>query len=167
MKNLTLLLASVAWSAVTVTATESPYLKEVLMGRCYFAPPVTTTKGGAKGEDTCPALVGSIMNVLESQLDGNIGASAFDSYLEQADFSSPPDKSLFYLRFFGESAKTFSPPRGLVSPEDTPGGALFKDLVFCGVDQRGNCSIEKSNAYWTFWEAGTYAYDSTPDDDAA
>jgi len=96
------------------------------------------------------------MNLLESHLDADIRARAFDDvYLDRADFSSPADKALFVLHFFGRPSHVSTPP-GLVSPEDTPGGALFRDLVFCGVDQRGNCSIEKSNAYWTFWEAGEW-----------
>lgn len=96
------------------------------------------------------------MNVMESHLDADITSQDFDPYLEQANFSSPTDKALLYLHFFGDdgSPLSFAPPPGFVDPENTPGGALLKDLVFCGVDQRGNCSIEKSNAYWTFWEAG-------------
>jgi len=148
-----LLLLCAPWSAAA--ATESHYLKEILMGRCYFTPPI---KGEHDTADSCPSLVGSFMNVLESNLDADIDATDFDVYLEQADFSSPPDKALFYLRVFGgdDETPTFTPPAaGLVSPEYTPGGKLLKDLIFCGVDQRGNCSVEKSNAYWTFWEAGT------------
>lgn len=149
-----LLLLGASWSGAA--ATDSPYLKEILMGRCYFAPPLVEVDGVEDVVDSCPSLVGSFMNVLESKLDADIDATDFDVYLEKADFSSPPDKGLFYLRFYGDDETSFAPPSGLVSPEDTPGGKMVKDLVFCGADQRGNCSIEKSNAYWTFWETGKF-----------
>lgn len=131
-------------------AFATAYLKEILLGRCYFKTPIASNHE----RTTCPNLVGSIMNILESHLDADITASSFESYLEEADFSSPVDKAVFFLRFFGSAHLSWAVPPGWTSPEDTPGGALFKDLVFCGVDQRDNCSIEKSNAYWTFWEAG-------------
>jgi len=157
--NCFLPLSFVCCFATFAFAVQLPYLKEIIQGRCYFLPP--TTDGSAS---TCPDLVGSIMNVLESQLDANIEASDFETYLDQANFSSPPGKALFFLHFFGQQSPyyaSFSAPPGFVSPEDTPGGALLKGLEFCGVDQRGNCSIEKSNAYWTFWEAGKHIMKST------
>jgi len=129
---------------------QSPYLKEILLGRCYFVPPT-------QDRDDCQSVVGSVMNALESHLDRDIDTSTFAPYLDEADFSSPPNRALLVARFLGGSSSTsFTPPPGLVTPEDTPGGALFQDLVFCGVDQRENCSIEQSNAYWKFWEAGKW-----------
>ena len=130
-----------------VAAEESPFFKEILLGRCYDTRPI------GKAED-CPETIGSIVNVLESRNDADIHASDFDDYLSKADFSSPPDKALFVLHFFGPSQNPITLPAGYVAPENTAGGALLQSLDFCGVDQRDNCSVEKSNAYWTFWEAG-------------
>ena len=131
-------------------ANQSPFLKEILQGRCYDTPP-------SGNVDDCPAIVGSFMNVIESHKSADISPSDFDAYLTKADFFSPTDKALMVVHFFGSPVATTAtlPPAGLVSPFDTPGGKLLKDLVFCGVDQHNNCSIETSNAYWTFWEAGT------------
>ena len=160
MNRFFLFLSLVGWSltkAVTATAAgHSPFLKEILQGRCYFAPPITDQDD----VDVCPYMVGTFMNMLESSLDADIDVSTFEIYLNQADFSSPPNRALFVLHFLGDkqndesSWETFTPPPGFVTPEDTPGGALLKDLVFCGMDQRNNCSIEKSKAYWVFWQAG-------------
>jgi hypothetical protein len=151
MNNLLFLLLLMP-TASAVAAEQSPYLKEILEGRCYYAPPTRE----ASAPELCPLVVGSFMNLLESHLDADISVPDFDPYLEKADFSSPQDKALLYLHFFGDSSSPFVTPPGFVSPEDTPGGALLRNLVFCGVDQRGNCSVEKSKAYWTFWEAGKF-----------
>ena len=147
--NLQLLFVTSAFNLLVPAApAQSPFLKEIIQGRCYFQPP---TKEGRV--DVCPTMVGSLMGIFESHLDADIQASHFDSYLEAADYSSPSDKSFFWLRFLGrasdEDSFQFSPPPGLITPEDTPGGALLKDLEFCGVDQRGNCSVEKSNGKFT------------------
>ena len=144
-----LLLAALLLFACLVAAEEDSapkYLKEIILGRCYNGPPTGHP-------DACPALVGSFMNAIESRRDADITATDFDVYLNQADFSSPRDRAVIYLRLYGNEQKLPDVPR-LVAPEDTPGGKVFRDLTFCGVDQRENCNIENSNAYWTFWEAG-------------
>ena len=136
---------------VASAAPQSRYMKEILEGRCYFAPPTVE-----QDRDACPSLVASLMNVLEGQVDANLSSDSFAEYLAQADFSSAPDQALFVLRLFGNESFRLALPPSLVSPEDSPGGALLDGLTFCGVDQRDNCSIETSNAYWQFWEAGTF-----------
>ena len=128
---------------------ESQFFKEILQGRCYDRPP-------SGHLDECPAIVASFVGVLESHLDADIQTEDFQPYLETADFSSPANRALIWpkvMREEDESSPLFRPPPNLVSPEDTPGGALVRDLAFCGVDQRENCSVKNSHAYWTFWEA--------------
>lgn len=131
-----------------VSAEESSrpkYLKEILLGRCYNGP----------NPDACPAIVGSFMNAIESRRDADITQADFAPYLDPADFSSPRDTAVLYLRLYGNKQGLPIVPN-LVSPEDTPGGTLVHDLIFCGMDQRYNCSLETSNAYWKFWEAGAF-----------
>lgn len=127
--------------------SSSAYLKEIVQGRCYYRPP---TKDGKS--DDCPSIVDSLVGVTEAHLDSAIQASDFDGYVDRADFSSPKDKALFWLHLNGEDPNVvLSPPSDLVAPEDTPGGALMKDLVFCGVGT--TCKKDESNAYWKFWQA--------------
>jgi len=99
---------------------ESAYLKEILLGRCYHRPPTVD------GEpDDCPTIVATLMSVLESHLDSDIQESDFDSYIKQSNFAPPKDAALLFSHFSGEDPNlVMHPPRGLVSPEDTPGGAL-------------------------------------------
>jgi hypothetical protein len=144
-----LALSTISCLSDSVVATQSLFLKEIVEGRCYEQPP----NGNV---DDCPSVTGSLLNVWESKLDADITAEDYDSYLQTVDLTSPPDKAFFWLRFLGSDDATsfaFIPPPSLISPERTPGGALVTNLDFCGVDQHSNCSAEKSNAYWVFWQA--------------
>mmetsp|Transcript_13736 Transcript_13736/g.33271 ORF Transcript_13736/g.33271 Transcript_13736/m.33271 type:complete len:369 (+) Transcript_13736:124-1230(+) len=183
----TLLLASAillssSANAQNTAAGQSLFLKEILTGRCYEK--MTTTA------NQCPQVVGSIMSVLDSQMDANIDAvSSFAPYLRQVDMSSPNNQALIWLTgndgsFVGNSYQTSNnnvggysgyggysnnnnrqrqgssfalhremAPIELVTPEQTPGGFLMQDLVFCGVDQKSGCTKVNSNAYSSFWAA--------------
>lgn len=162
------ILALVAsFETISVSAESSAFLKEILTGRCYDRPP--SGKPRNIGAATCPSVVGSFMGALEGRSDSQITSTDFDMYMKGSDFSSPEDHALFWLRFLGaiddpgskKNQDSFiwemrgEPPTGLVTPETTPGGALMKDLVFCGSDRgHGNqCKAEESNAYWIFWES--------------
>jgi ADP-ribosyl cyclase len=132
------------------TERQNPYLKEVLMGRCYESPAVQQPEPDAL---SCSFAVDSFMGVLDSHLDEDIGTSAFDMYLEMTDYSSQKDSSLFIWP--PPSSKqtdwVFSTDvTNLVLPETTPGGALVQGLVFCGSDRRLDCPAE----YWTVNERG-------------
>jgi len=156
--SLTLLLLSAVPVAGTGSSSSSPFLKEILTGRCYDKSPT-----GSGDTEDCSAIVGSLMNAFESHLDSEILPSSFEAYVKRANFSSPKDHAIFFLKFFGDiktQKNPFVPLPGFVTPEDTPGGSLMRDLVFCGVDQRENCSVEKSNAFWSFWQAAYAEYAS-------
>ena len=151
---LCLLGAGGAVAAATGAHHQSAYLKEILMGRCYDQPLLA--------DGACASLVDSFLNVLESHRDADLEPDSFDAYLSKADAlaastvavpkKDPP--TLFHLRFYGDEASASLLFPGYQSPETTPGGSLLRDLLFCGVDQRNNCSVETSNAYWAFWQEG-------------
>ena len=170
---------------IVSSAEQSPFLKEILSGRCYDQvqqqqqqqqQPRTTSHrldvyydGNARlfSPAVCPDVVGNIMGVLEGHLDSAITPSDFDSYVRHAKFfdSPPTNKAMFWLPFLGETPQSeqranfvkamtiLKQDNSYVTPEDTLGGILMKDLTFCGIDQRENCQIFESNAYWSFWEA--------------
>jgi len=161
---------------VKAADAQSPFFKEILLGRCYEKP----TTGNI---NQCPQVVGSIMNVLDSQLDASIDSlNSFAPYMRMGvDFSSPINSGLIWLTgndgtFAGntdttnystyggmnqqQQAGNFAlhrnmAPIELLTPEQTPGGFLLHDLVFCGVDRKndGSCTKETSNAYRSFWAA--------------
>ena len=148
---------------VSAAGQQSPFLKEILLGRCYDEHNKDSDGYGV----SCPDVVGSMMSILESHPDPTIEPSNFDAYMNQANFDSPPNKAMFWLKFMGEEMPTdedddgsqFSTTRTetspFVTPEDTPGSLLMKDLTFCGIlDHRDSCNnIFESKAYWSFWEA--------------
>ncbi len=148
------------------------------MGRCYDHFPLTAgvpksstaadggisiSNGGGPPPETCDAIVGSLMNALESHLETDFPADALDrAYVSLADFSSPKDSAGLWLRAWGrldeetivDSAfPAFRRPLHLVTPQDTSGGKLVQDLVFCGVGGTADCTIDDSNAYRQFWSA--------------
>lgn len=170
---------------------QSMFLKEILTGRCYEKMVVNANQ--------CPQIVGSIMSVLDSQLDAKIDAvGSFAPYLRQVDVSSPNNQALIWLTgndgsFVGgnnnnnqngnggyggyysggggsyggyggqqqqqqQGSSNFAmhremAPTELVTPEQTPGGFLMQDLVFCGIDRKNDCNKLNSNAYSSFWAA--------------
>lgn len=68
---------------------QSVYLKEIIQGRCYEKFPTA---------NQCPQVVGSIMSVLDSQLDANIDSiSSFAPFLRQVDMTSPNNQALIWL----------------------------------------------------------------------
>lgn len=161
----------------TVQSAASPFLKEILMGRCFDQQHQQTIIDGrmefSSSSSSCDAIVGGFMNVLESRLQTDISAADFDdAYVTRSDFSSPKDAALLWLHFLGNDASstknaTETNPSipvqltDLVTPHETPGGKLLDGLVFCasGPWNNDNCNIENSNAYWSFWQAayGTFS----------
>ncbi|KAL3942000.1 MAG: hypothetical protein SGBAC_003744 [Bacillariaceae sp.] len=178
----------------------------------------------------CPQVVGSIMSVLDSQLDASMDSvSSYAPYLRQVDMTSPNNRALIWLTgndgsFVGNSntntntntntnqqqqqnnngmggyssgysggyysggyggggsgggggyyssnqpqqhqqqggqgtqSSNFAlhremAPIELVTPEQTPGGYVMHDLVFCGMDRKSDCRKVDSNAYASFWAA--------------
>lgn len=138
------------------------YLKEIIQGRCYDLLPSGDVRD-------CPAVVDTFMAVLESQLDSDLTPNSFYSHFESMDFSFSDNKSVAFLPYYHSSngrgyssqndrgwKSTWTSPSDSSSwiiPEHTPNGAFLAGLVFCGVDLVDNCSLEYSNAYWTYWEA--------------
>jgi ADP-ribosyl cyclase len=148
-----LLLPVIAISPFTVlaqqwTERQNPYLKEVLMGRCFENPAVQQPQQDAF---SCPFVVDSFLGVLDSHRDQDIGTSSFDMYSEMTDYTSQKDSALFVWP--PPSGKNWVFPESLsnlVLPETTPGGALLQGLVFCGTDRRLDCPAE----YWNTNEKG-------------
>jgi ADP-ribosyl cyclase len=170
------------FSTTMVVSVESPYLKEILMGRCYEQSVVesyqitSSSSSGSIPVSECDTLVGGFMNVLESRLQQDITIDDFKPYVSQTDFTSPYDSALLWLRFWTDMPKAEQqqeegennhsnpsrmrmviPPKpfDLVTPHDTPGGKLLDGLVFCasGSTTNDNCNRDESNAYWQFWKA--------------
>eukprot|EP00568_Trieres_chinensis_P001182 CAMPEP_0183309454 /NCGR_PEP_ID=MMETSP0160_2-20130417/25352_1 /TAXON_ID=2839 ORGANISM="Odontella Sinensis, Strain Grunow 1884" /NCGR_SAMPLE_ID=MMETSP0160_2 /ASSEMBLY_ACC=CAM_ASM_000250 /LENGTH=346 /DNA_ID=CAMNT_0025473483 /DNA_START=66 /DNA_END=1106 /DNA_ORIENTATION=- len=138
-----ILLVALSLSKFSSGKPENPFLKEIILGRCYESPP-----SGSIG--TCQPLVGSFVSVIESRLDDDIEPEFFAQYYGAADFSSPEDGAVFWplnsdMRKLPESATTV---------EDTAGGSLVSGLSFCGVDKRSDCG-HLSGAASAFWE-GAY-----------
>ena len=140
-------------------AQQSVYLKEMILGRCYFQPP----SGEEADIPLCQSLVGSFLSVVESRLDDSIAIEDFATYMEHADFS--PGKGALFWPPSASTTPTTSDvvndavvgTAGTIRPEGTPGGALLADLVFCGVDKREECPSDgSSGASLAFW-TGAYA----------
>jgi hypothetical protein len=130
-------------------AKQSPFLKEILTGRCYFQPP-----GGIAG--SCPSVVGNIMGVLEGSLDDDIDADSFSAYFDSADFTPGEKGGMFWLK--GERNENDAViPKGWTTPETTPGGAMMNGLTFCGVDLHQDCP-EVSGASTAFWTSAYAKY---------
>ena len=140
--------------AVIANATESRFLKEILLGRCYFAPPTGS-------DDACPTIVGGIVGAIEGRLDKEITTKDFSQYLDSVDFTVEhplfwPSKGLGRA----DSSKDRNRGRpviieGWTTPEMTPGGSLLDQLSFCGADKRLDCP-PISGASSAFWH-GVYA----------
>jgi hypothetical protein len=176
--------AAVSESLLTVSTgirgtlpPQTPYLLEIVTGRCFDRPP-TGSENDAK---MCPVIAPSLIGILQGSLDEDIVVGSFESYWSTGDFSSPVDRALLVLdggghRSLAETGKVddnddreeafhFLPP-SLTRPEDTPGGSLLKDLVFCGIDvQESGCAftgydadngtVRFQGAQTSFW-AGVY-----------
>lgn len=139
---------------------QSPYLKEIIQGRCYDQPPT----GSA---NDCPEMVESITNALEG-LDCDMNGASFASYMEQADFSSPPNKALMWLghstslqslgfKFFRSANEA---PFGMVTPERTPGGTMMSNLALCGVAGDGGTGKSYCDEGYDDCDAFSYFWDS-------
>lgn len=141
-----------ATARMTKKQPQTPFLKEILMGRCYDRPPT-----GVVGDTSiCQSLVGEIMSVIEGRLDSNVRAVDFKPYLDKVDMSSPPNQAVFWPSL-DTHAKAAIGGDMLVPVERTPGGWLLSGLVFCGIDMREECPLEYG-AYRAFWAAATAAY---------
>lgn len=131
---------------------QTPFLKEILLGRCYDRPPT-----GIVGDTSiCQTLVGEFLSVIEGRLDSKVRSLDFKPYLEKVDVSSPPNQAVFWPSL-DTHAKAALGGDTLVPVERTPGGGLLSDLVFCGNDMREECPLE-DGAYRSFWAAATSAY---------
>jgi len=143
-----------AISVHQVTGVKVQFLKEILMGRCYYNPPT-----GIAG--SCPSVVDYIISGLEGHLDQDITSSTFSSYFAGANFHPPSNRGLFWLKgdvAFGERSKMITVlPEGWNTPEMTPGGALMEGLNFCGIDLRQDCP-RISGASTVFWCNAYRAY---------
>lgn len=121
--------------AIAVKAEEShlqsPFLPEILRGRCYDRPVVDDDA------HQCPAAVGSLLGAFAGKLEEDVRVEDFQAYLEVADFASRPDSGVLILGDNDDQVVGRVP--GLVRPEDTPGGALVAGLSFCANDQLGDC----------------------------
>jgi hypothetical protein len=156
---------------------QTPYLLEIVTGRCFDRPPT----GIERDAKLCPVITPSLIGILQGSLDEEIVVESFESYWSTGDFSPPVDRALLVLDGEGhrsnaengkaddnddhEEAFHFLPP-ALTRPEDTPGGSLLKDLVFCGIDsQESGCvfagydadngTVRFQGAQTSFW-AGVY-----------
>lgn len=180
MKIISLEFVLLSLWTISVHAT-TPFLKEILQGRCYDRPPTGDVRD-------CPSVVDGFVAILESRLDAEITVDAFQSHLRSIDFSIPAGTTLLFLPFqdhdysappqgnseyddfFAHQDDDFFAPQHFdhwhfwksnlssknfawVTPELTPGGGFLAGLVFCGNDIAENCSKEVSNAYWKYWEA--------------
>ena len=67
-----------ATGGAMTTARQTPYLKEIMMGRCYENPP--TTDPIEDGAAICSFAVDTVLEVLESQLDEDIDSSSYFMY---------------------------------------------------------------------------------------
>jgi hypothetical protein len=76
------------------THHQSPFFKEILMGRCYAQPPT----GNLDDIASCPSMVGSIVGVLEGNLDDMINGDSFSTYTKVADFNAGDKGSIFWLK---------------------------------------------------------------------
>eukprot|EP00532_Pseudo-nitzschia_australis_P018259 CAMPEP_0168311992 /NCGR_PEP_ID=MMETSP0142_2-20121227/67660_1 /TAXON_ID=44445 /ORGANISM="Pseudo-nitzschia australis, Strain 10249 10 AB" /LENGTH=462 /DNA_ID=CAMNT_0008264923 /DNA_START=254 /DNA_END=1642 /DNA_ORIENTATION=- len=147
---------------VAETGANDPFLKEILMGRCYDQNP-----NGM--QSSCDEIVGSFMNVLEShtQSDPMLTEALFHkAYVAKTDFAPPKDRAMVWMKMSVGGGDNDSLPTTIpafrdggkywTTPETTPGGRLVEDLDFCAKtvwDNGNNCSRESSNAYWKFWGA--------------
>jgi hypothetical protein len=124
---------------------QNPYLKEIVMGRCYERPPSSTGPDdiGDDGIQLCPFTVASLVGVMESHLDSEITPESFYLYWGSAVFDSPQDSALLVWPPPPNAPMAAGP---YVLPETTPGGSLMQGLVFCGVDRKSDCPSD----YWTY-----------------
>ena len=131
---------------------QTPFLKEILMGRCYFNSPLQQQSQDPK----CENIVGDIMSVLEGINDENITSEVFHNYLHAADFAPPKDKAIIS---YGKSYASGDEGDDFVTVENTPGGALMKDLSFCGVDkQQLGCTFGEFEVKYGVWHGAQAAF---------
>jgi len=94
------------------------------------------------------------MSVLESNLDENITSDVFSNYLNVADFTPPKNKAIIS---YGKSYASGDDENDFITVDATPGGALMKDLSFCGTDKQQGCTFgELEDGVWhgaqaAFW----------------
>jgi len=156
----------------------NPYLKEILMGRCYEEGP--SLLSSTSSSSTCSDIVGSFMNVLESHLesDKELTAELFDlAYVGKVKFIPPKDKAMLRMGYFESTSndkaeqnsengsiigsdisaflKDGRPDNYWTTPEMTPGGRILSGLTFCAQSASSNtgCNRSDSTAYRQFWKA--------------
>jgi len=166
---LVLLLTASTWMPPLASAgrVSPPFLKEILVGRCYETYPYHH-----ENALNCDDIAGSFLNLLETRSESQITAQEFERvYIDRANFEPARDMiPMIWLRFHGFDTgsqgsmntgmpwMSLEPPvGGFVRPEDTPGGKLLRNLVFCAASSPDaiddGCKVEESNAYWQFWES--------------
>ena len=144
--HLALLFLWFAGAISVVVGRQVEFLKEILMGRCYYNPPT-----GIVG--SCATVVDYLVGGLEGNKDKDITTFTFSRYFEEADFGpgAPGNEGLFWLKGSDqESSSVLLLPKGWTTPETTPGGAIMDGLNFCGVDLQQDCPdiSQASNVFW-------------------
>jgi len=95
-----------------------PYLKEILLGRCYeysvsYSSSSASPNDGidddtSSSQQQCPSLIDRFLNVLESRLDWQISVEDFAPVIEQLnDLSSPPPPPMNSTSDDNKAAATF------------------------------------------------------------
>lgn len=150
-----------AVGSVAMSERQDPYLKEIIMGRCYESPPNMDPIEG--GTAMCSFTVDSLLGVLESQLDEDIEKSSYFMYFGMTNYDSPKDTALFVWpppSTHKDIASVLSATLNVSLPETSLGGSLLHGLVFCGSDRRTNCPTEywkdSSGGLMAFWQ-GVYS----------
>ena len=119
-----------AWGVAALP--QSPFLHEILLGRCYEKP-----VGG--DPSLCPSIVGSLLEAFAGKLDQDVRTADFKPYLDAADFSSPKNGGIFVMGGRHNHGDDHLRIKNHTRPEDTPGGALVAGLTFCASDQHEHC----------------------------
>jgi ADP-ribosyl cyclase len=140
----------------TEQQSQSRYLQEILMGRCYERPPT----GNHQDDFKCPSLMGSITGViLGSHLDEDVTATSFEPYFDSgADFTTPRDSAVLMLDPATQQQALNSIAPTTV-PQTTHGGSIMTNLVFCAVNVRDNGTRDdciSSKTSLSFWQ-GAYS----------
>jgi hypothetical protein len=142
MRNLALVMPSLS---TVIGEGSSPFLNEILLGRCYFRPP-DDNKGSPA---LCPEFVESFMAVLEGNRDDEINPNSFSEYVSMVKVTAANTGAVFWLSDYSQTKLKHYWSR-IPTPENTPGGAMMKGLRFCGVDKKEDCQYG-SGASSSFW----------------
>lgn len=156
------MVGSVTPAALVKSQPQTPFLKEILLGRCYEN---SNNNLATIDAALCPVVVDSFLGVIEGQLEETIQPESFFMYMgwtstrnekfetDTALLVWPPLPAAMQLSDRNDNNNHY------VLPETTPSGAMMKGLVFCGVDQRLHCPLEywdsdyEKGALVAFWKA--------------